>query len=56
VMPGTVMEVYSYRIDRFGCHESGAFLLFVICFGMRSQCVLNGVELNGKLVKAMFLR
>jgi hypothetical protein len=56
VMPGTVMEVSSYRIERFGHHESGAVLLFVVCFGMRGQCVLYGVELNGKLVKAMFLR
>jgi hypothetical protein len=30
--------------------------LFVICFGMIGRCVLNGVELNGKLIKAMFLR
>lgn len=56
MMPGTVMEVSSYRIERFGHHESGAVLLFVVCFGMRGQCVLYGVELNGKLVKAMFLR
>lgn len=47
MMPGTVMVVSSYRIEKFGRHESGAVLLFVVCFGMRGQCVLYCVELNG---------
>ena len=34
----TVMEVYSYRIERFGCHESGAAFCYLLWHD-RKMCV-----------------